>query len=373
MATVPSRDSATAPRSPKDAPGPRKTIGAPRPPGPAGPSAVRRGAAIRLTGLLVACAVLLLMIVLSISLGAKSIPFGDVVEGLLHPDGSENAVIVQDYRLTRTLLGIVVGIGLGLSGAVMQALTRNPLADPGLLGIESGASAAVVVAIGGFGITSLLGYVWFAFAGAVVVAVVVYILGASGRGAAGPVRLVLAGTAVNASLIAGITAVTFLDDEAFGELRMWAVGTLAGREGAVLGQVAPFLIAGALIALSLSGSLNALALGDEAGKALGARVVRTRVLGVLSVTLLCGAATAAIGPVGFVGLIVPHVARLITGPDHRWILAHCVVLAPVLLLGADVLGRLVVRPDELAVGIVTAAIGAPVLVALVRTRKVPQL
>ncbi|MGW6455265.1 FecCD family ABC transporter permease [Streptomyces sp. NPDC055078] len=328
---------------------------------------------MRLTGLLVSCAALALIVVLSIALGTKSIPLGDVVAGLLSPDGSENAVIVQDYRLTRTLLGIAVGAGLGLSGAVMQALTRNPLADPGLLGIESGASAAVVIAIGGLGVTGLLGYVWFAFAGAMVVALVVYVLGTTGRGAASPVRLILAGTAVNATLIAGISAVTFLDDEAFGELRMWAIGTLAGRESAVLPHVVPFLVIGTVIALGLSGSLNALALGDEAGKALGARVVRTRILGVLSVTLLCGAATAAIGPVGFVGLIVPHVARLITGPDHRWILAYCVVLAPALLLGADVLGRLLVRPDELAVGIVTAAIGAPVLVALVRTRKVPQL
>ncbi|MGC5346830.1 FecCD family ABC transporter permease [Streptomyces sp. DT24] len=345
-------------------PGPPK--GEPRSP-------VRRALAVRLTGLLVAVAVLAVIVVLSIAVGAKSIPFWDVVQGLLSPDGSENAVIVQDYRVSRTLLGVAVGIGLGLSGAVMQALTRNPLADPGLLGIESGASAAVVIAIGGFGVTSLMGYVWFAFAGSVLVAVLVYVLGALGRGAATPVRLILAGTAINATLIACISAVTFLDDEAFGELRMWAVGTLAGRESAVLPQVAPFLIAGTVIALFLAGSLNALALGDETGKALGAHVIRTRVFGVLAVTLLCGAATAAIGPVGFVGLIVPHVTRMITGPDMRWILAYCVVLSPALLLGADVLGRVVVRPDELAVGIVTAAIGAPVLVALVRTRKVPQL
>lgn len=338
-----------------------------------GRSPVRRTLALRLIGLLAACAALAVIVVLSIALGAKPIPFGDVVQGLLSPDGTENAVIVQDYRLTRTLLGVAVGVGLGLSGAVMQALTRNPLADPGLLGIESGASAAVVIAIGAFGVTTLIGYVWFAFAGAVVVAAVVYVLGTSGCGPASPVRLILAGTAINASLIAGISAVTFLDDEAFGELRVWAVGTLAGREGNLLWQVVPFLVVGMAIALSLSGSLNALALGDEAGKALGARVVRTRVLGVLCVTLLCGAATAAVGPVGFLGLVVPHIARLICGPDQRWVLSYCVVLAPVLLLGADVLGRVVVRPDELAVGIVTAALGAPVLVALVRTRKVPQL
>ncbi|MGW6919354.1 FecCD family ABC transporter permease [Kitasatospora sp. NPDC054939] len=333
----------------------------------------RRAGALRAVGLVVAVALLLLVCAFSIAIGTKSIPLSTVVAGLFAPDGSENAVIVQDYRLTRTLLGLVVGIGLGLSGALMQALTRNPLADPGLLGVTSGASAAVVVGMGVFGITTLTGYVWFAFAGAAVTSCAVYLLGASGPGPASPVRLVLAGTAVNASLIAGISALTFLDKDSFQELRLWSVGSLAGRDDSVLYQVLPFLVVGVLLALALSGPLNALALGDDLGNALGARVVRTRVLGAVAVTLLCGAATAAVGPIGFLGLIVPHAVRTFSGPDQRWILAYCLVLSPTLLLASDVLGRILVRPDELAVGIVTAALGAPVLIALVRRRKVPQL
>ncbi|WP_246199490.1 FecCD family ABC transporter permease [Actinomadura syzygii] len=333
----------------------------------------RGGRPLRATGLGAAVLMLLGVVLLSIAVGAKSIPLGTVVRGLLTPDGSENAVIVHDYRTTRTLLGLGVGAALGASGALMQALTRNPLADPGLLGIESGASAGVVLAIGLFQITSLIGYVWFAFAGAALTAVVVYVLGTTGRGAATPVRLVLAGTAVNAALIAGISALTFLDDRTFAAMRLWSVGSLAGRDADVLTEVTPFLLAGLVIALCLPGALNALALGDAAGAALGARVARTRVLGVLAITLLCGAATAAVGPVGFVGLTVPHIARLVTGPDHRWILPYSVVLAPVLLLGADVVGRVLVRPDELAVGIVTAFLGAPVIIVLVRRRRVAAL
>ncbi|MFD5085582.1 FecCD family ABC transporter permease [Kitasatospora sp. NPDC058406] len=342
--------------------------------GPAEPLRSRRTAPrLRAAGLLAALLLLLVIAVLSISVGARSIPFTTVLHGLFAPDGTENAVIVQDYRLTRTLLGLAVGAGLGLAGALMQALTRNPLADPGLLGIESGASAAVVAGIGLFHVTTLAGYVWFALAGAALTATAVYTLGTAGRSAASPIRLVLAGTAVNASLIAGISTLTFLDRDSFATLRTWSVGTLAGRSDAVLLQVTPFLLTGIVLALALAGPLNALALGDDIGSALGARPARTRVLGAVAVALLCGAATAAVGPIGFVGLIVPHAVRLVTGPDQRWLLAYCLVLSPALLLGADVLGRILVRPDELAVGIVTAALGAPVLVALVRRRKVPQL
>ncbi|CAN3985591.1 FecCD family ABC transporter permease [Kitasatospora purpeofusca] len=333
----------------------------------------RRANRWRAAGLCAALLLLFLIAVLSVSVGARSIPFATVLRGLFSPDGTENAVIVQDYRLTRTLLGLAVGAGLGLAGALMQALTRNPLADPGLLGIESGASAAVVAGIGFLHVTSPSGYVWFAMAGSALTAAAVHTLGTAGRGAPSPIRLVLAGTAVNASLIAGISTLTFLDRDSFAALRIWSVGTLAGRGDDVLVQVLPFLLVGVVLALALAGPLNALALGEELGSALGARPVRTRVLVAVAVALLCGAATAAVGPVGFVGLIVPHAVRLVTGPDQRWLLGYCLVLSPALLLGADVLGRFLVRPDELAVGIVTAALGAPVLVVLVRRRKVPQL
>ena len=310
---------------------------------------------------------------LSIAIGAKAIPPGEVISGLLSDDGSESAAIVRELRVPRTLVGIAVGISLGLAGALMQALTRNPLADPGILGVEAGAAAAVVIAIGALGFTEARAYVWFAFAGAAVASVVVYLLGSRGRAGATPVRLALAGTAVAAALTAFTQGVTLMDPEAFNEFRFWAVGSLVGRDMQILADVGPFLLAGGIIALALARPLNALALGDDSGRALGAKVGRTRALGALSVTLLCGGATAVAGPIAFVGLTIPHIARAITGPDQRWVLAYSIVLGPILLLGADVIGRVVVRPSELEVGIVTALVGAPVFIALVRRRRIAQL
>jgi iron complex transport system permease protein len=327
----------------------------------------------RTTILPVAALGLALVVLLSIAVGAKAIPPGEVISGLLSDDGSESAAIVRELRVPRTLVGIAVGISLGLAGALMQALTRNPLADPGILGVEAGAAAAVVIAIGALGLTEASAYVWFAFLGAAVASIVVYMLGSHGRAGATPVRLALAGTAVAAALTAFTQGVTLMDPEAFNEFRFWAVGSLSGRDMEILTEVGPFLILGGFIALALARPLNALALGDDSGRALGAKIGRTRALGAVSITLLCGGATAIAGPIAFVGLTIPHIARAITGPDQRWVLAYSVVLGPILLLGADVIGRVVVRPSELEVGIVTALIGAPVFIALVRRRRIAQL
>ena len=322
---------------------------------------------------IVAVAALTAVALLSLAIGAKSIPLGDVVHGLLRDDGSEQAAIVRELRVPRTLVGLAVGIALGLAGALMQALTRNPLADPGLLGVEAGAAAAVVVAIGVLGFASPSAYVWFAFAGAALASVAVYLLGSHGRAGATPVRLALAGTAIAAALTAFTSGVTLLDPLAFDDFRFWQVGALAGRDLGILTAVGPFLLVGALIALALARPLNAIALGDDAGRALGAHLGRTRALGAISITLLCGGATAVAGPIGFVGLTVPHVARAIVGPDQRRVLAISIVLAPILLLGADVIGRVVARPGELEVGIITALVGAPVFIALVRRTRIAQL
>ena len=327
----------------------------------------------RSVGLLAAVAALAVAVLLSLALGAKSIPLAEVLGDLLHPDGSQNSAIVHELRVPRTLLGLGVGIALGLAGALMQALTRNPLADPGLLGINAGAAAAVVIAVGLFGVGGLTGYIWFAFAGAGLAAVVVYLIAAAGRGGATPVRLALAGTAVTAALLSFTQAITLLDRAAFETWRFWWVGSLAGRDAETIAEVAPFLIVGALLALALARPLNALALGDDAGRALGAHVGRTRALGGVAITLLCGAATAAAGPIAFVGLTIPHIARAIVGPDQRWVLSYSLVLAPLLLLVSDVLGRVVTRPGELQVGIVMAFVGAPVFLLLVRRRRIAQL
>ncbi|MEN8653165.1 iron chelate uptake ABC transporter family permease subunit [Streptomyces sp. 21So2-11] len=333
--------------------------------------APRKRRALRAGGLLLSLGVLALVVVASIAIGAKPVPLDDVWHALFDASGTGNDVIVRDVRVPRTVLGVLVGAALGLSGAVMQALTRNPLAEPGLLGVNAGASAAVVSAISFLGITSLTGYVWFAFLGAGVVSVLVYALGGS-RGAT-PVRLALAGTAATAALYGYVNAVQLLDSAALDRLRFWTVGSLASANAEVIGKVWPFIAAGVLLALLIARPLNAMEMGDDAARSLGAHLTRTRVLAMLSVTLLCGAATAACGPIIFVGLMVPHLVRAITGPDIRWILPYAAVLAPVLLLGSDVVGRVVTRPAELQVGIVTALVGGPVFIHLVRRRKMAQL
>ncbi|MEU9436997.1 iron chelate uptake ABC transporter family permease subunit [Streptomyces sp. NPDC048252] len=326
--------------------------------------------AIRSVGLLAALALLLLVAVASIAVGAKELSVAQVLHGLFEDSGSYADVVV-DERLSRTVLGLLVGAALGLSGAVLQALTRNPLADPGLLGINAGASAAVVTAITYFGVTSLTGYVWFAFFGAAAVGALVWFLGGS-RGAT-PVRLALAGTAISAALYGYLQAVMIMDDAALSRMRFWTVGSLSTATDETIRQVLPFLVVGTLLAFVLARPLNAVAMGDDTAKALGADLNRTRALSMLAATVLCGAATAACGPIVFVGLMVPHIVRSFTGPDLRWIMPYAAVLSPVLLLGSDVIGRVVARPSEVQVGIITAIIGGPVFIFLVRRRRTAQL
>nr|WP_202477433.1 iron chelate uptake ABC transporter family permease subunit [Streptomyces sp. SID5470] len=326
--------------------------------------------AIRVLGLLVSVVILVLVAVASIAVGAKGLSVEQVWHGLFQDTGTYGDVVVAD-RLSRTVLGLLAGAALGLSGAVLQALTRNPLADPGLLGINAGASAAVVTAITFFGVTSLSGYVWFAFLGAAAVGALVWFLGGS-RGAT-PVRLALAGTAISAALYGYLQAVMITDDQALNKMRFWTVGSLSSANNSTILQVLPFLAAGSLLALALARPLNAMEMGDDTAKALGAHLNRTRALAMLSATVLCGAATAACGPIVFVGLMVPHIVRSFTGPDLRWILPYATILSPVLLLGSDVVGRIVARPAELQVGIVTAIVGGPVFIFLVRRRRTAQL
>lgn len=335
---------------------------------------VRAGSASRrAVGLLAALGLLAVALVLSVSIGAKSIPLDRVWDVVVHPDGSEDAIIVQDHRLPRTLLGLMVGAALGVAGALMQALTRNPLADPGLLGVNAGAAAAIVSAMAVLRDASLTTYIWFAFLGAAVASLLVYGLGARGRSGATPVRLALAGMAVTAALMSFVQGMTALQPRVFDDYRFWEVGALAGHDAALTAQIAPFIGAGLLLALGLARPLNALALGDDAGRALGARVARTRALVALAVILLCGAATAVVGPIVFVGLAVPHAARAITGPDQRWVMPFAMIIAPALLLSADVIGRVIDHPGEVQVGVVTAFLGAPLFIALVRRRRIAQL
>jgi iron complex transport system permease protein len=332
-----------------------------------------RGGPTKAGALVVAAIVLLAVAACSVAYGSKPIAFGAVVDAFFAFDGSNDHLIVRSLRVPRTTIGLGVGAALGLAGALMQGITRNPLADPGILGVEAGAALAVVLGIHVVGIGSLTGYVWFAFAGAAVASVVVYALGSLGGGGATPVKLALAGVALSALLGSATSAVLLLDVATLDQFRFWAVGSLAGRDGSVATQVAPFLVAGGLLALPAGRALNILALGDDVARSLGQRVAAVRAISALAVVVLTGAATAAAGPIGFVGLTIPHVARAICGPDYRWILPWSMVLGPTLLLGADVVGRVVARPGELQVGVITALVGAPFFIALVRRRRLAQL
>jgi iron complex transport system permease protein len=332
-----------------------------------------RRRSVRTLGLLVILAILAAVALVSLSLGSKPIPLRTVVGAFSEFDGSNDHLVIRELRMPRTMFGLLVGAALGVAGALMQAVTRNPLADPGLLGVSAGAALAVVLAIFLFGVASLSVYVWFAFVGAAAASVVVYVLGSMGRGGATPVRLALAGAALTALLGSFTSAVVLLDSEALNHFRFWATGSIAGRDEAVLGQVAPFLILGLILSFGLSRPLNTIALGEEAARGLGTNVTLTRIVTALAVTLLAGAATAACGPIGFIGLTVPHAARIVCGPDQRWLIPYSAVLGPVLVLTCEIVGRLVARPAEIQVGIMTAAIGGPVFVLLVRKVRMSKL
>jgi iron complex transport system permease protein len=322
-------------------------------------------------GLLVLAVAVVAAVLLSITVGTRGLSPGTVLDALFHfrPDDPDH-LVVRELRLPRTLAGVLAGVALGLSGAVIQGATRNPLADPGLLGVNAGAALFVVLGIGTFGIASVSGYVWFGFAGAAVAGAVVYGVSSLGRAGATPVKLALAGAAVTAALASVTSALLLTDATTFDQYRFWQVGSLTGRDAATVGQAVPFVAAGVVLALVAARQLNALALGEDVARSLGQNVTAARLVCALAVVVLCGTATAIAGPIAFVGLTVPHAARLITGPDHRWLLPYSALMAPLLLLISDVVGRVVARPAEVQVGIVTALVGAPVFVFLVRRRKV---
>ena len=327
------------------------------------PSAVRRSA-----WLVVAVVVLVLMGAVSVTFGARDVGWSDISAAL----SGQHETIAQAAvakRIPRTVLAMLVGAALGVAGAVMQGMTRNPLADPALLGITPGASLAVVCGLAFFGLTSPAAFTWVAITGAGASAVFVYVVGSIGRGGATPLKLALAGAVVSAAFTSLISAVLLPRIDVMNSFRFWQVGGVGGANADRILQVLPFLLVGALLSVAATPGLNALALGDDLAAGLGEKVVRTRVIAGLGAVMLCGAATAAAGPIAFVGLVVPHACRLLAGLDHRWLLPYSAVVGAALLTLADVVGRVVARPDEIDVGILTALIGAPVFIAIVRRQK----
>ncbi|MDR2454000.1 MAG: iron chelate uptake ABC transporter family permease subunit [Bifidobacteriaceae bacterium] len=309
----------------------------------------------------------------SVAIGSNPIPLGRVWEVVTHPDASVEALVVLGQRVPRTFLVAAVGAALGVAGTLMQSLTRNPLADPGILGVNAGASLAVVLAVAVFKVASIWFYLWFAFAGAALAAAAVYLLGGAGRASPTPVRLALAGVAITMAVSALVDMVILSNQHAFNEFRFWAAGSAEGRGYPVFWAVIGFIVAGLVIAFVCAPALNALALGDETAAALGVRVGRLRALVAIAVTLLAGAATAAVGPIMFVGLAVPYVARAACGPDQRWSIPYAALAAPAVMLFADVVARIIVAPQEVQVGIMCAVLGGPVFIALARRRRIEAL
>jgi len=341
----------------------------------AAPARVRplRRAPALAAGLVVGVVLLGVLALVSVGVGARHVPLPDAWHALtaFDPESFDHAAVRA--RVPRTVVALVVGAALGLAGTLVQGLTRNPLGDPGILGINAGASAAVVVGIFVAGVSDPRGYVWFAFAGAAAATVVVHAVASAGREGATPVKLALAGACVAAALTSLVTAVLVVRTDALDTFRFWQVGSVGGRDLGLVAQLAPFLVVGAVLALASGRMLDAAALGDDVARGLGQHVGRSRAVVGVAVVLLCGAATALAGPIAFVGLVVPHVGRAVTGPGHRWLLPYAALLGAALLVVSDVLGRVVAAPGQLEVGLVTAAVGAPVFVALVRRRRLAEL
>ena len=309
---------------------------------------------------------------MSVAVGTRQVAWSDILAALGGRVDSigEAAVAV---RIPRTLLALLAGSALGLAGAVMQGVTRNPLADPGILGVNMGASLAVVIGVAWFDIASAYAYIWAAVLGAGGAAVFVYTIGSLGRGGATPLKLALAGAATSVAFSSLVIAVVLPRSDIAGGIRSWQIGGVGGATLERLWPVVPFLLVGFAVSLLSARKLNSLALGDELAAGLGERVALARATAAFGAVLLCGATTAVCGPIGFVGLVVPHLCRLLAGVDHRWLLPFSALGGACLLLAADVVGRIVVRPSEVDVGIVTALVGAPFFIWIVRRQRVREL
>ncbi|MGC4934681.1 FecCD family ABC transporter permease [Gordonia sp. DT30] len=338
----------------------------------------------RSIGLVSILAVLVLATIASVLIGAREMPLsqswdafaagcGQIWRALItlhlpHVDTStDTGGIVWHLRVPRTALGLVVGLAIGAAGAITQGHTRNPIADPGMLGVNAGAACAVVSGVYLFGITSPLAYMAFGLLGAVLASALVF--GVAALTGTGPVTLVLAGTGLSAMLVAITSAIVLSDTASLDAWRFWSVGSTAGRSIDIFWAALPFIGIGLILALASGFFLNILSLGDDMTTALGSRVLLIRAVGIAGITLLIGSATAACGPIVFLGLVVPHIARAFTGPDYRWIIPYSALIGAALLLVCDVIGRVVARPGEIQVGVVLAFVGAPFLIAMVRRTK----
>ena len=338
----------------------------------AGAAPVRRTVSVRILWLLALAALLVVLAAASVAIGSRVVGVDEILAGVAgSTDGIGEAAVLK--RVWRTVLALLVGAALGLAGGVMQGVTRNPLADPGILGVNMGASLAVVIGMAWFGLWTFTGFIWTAIAGAAVTAVFVYVVGSLGRGGATPLKLALAGAATSAAALSFLNAVVLPRGDIADQARSWQIGGVGGAAPAAIGQVLPFLVVGMIVCLASARSLNSLALGDELAAGLGERVAVARAFAALGAVLLCGAATAVAGPIGFVGLVIPHLCRLLVGVDYRWLLPFSALGGAALITLSDIVGRVIARPEEIDVGIITAVVGAPFFIIIVRRQRVREL
>lgn len=319
-----------------------------------------------IAGLLSGILVLGLSLIASITWGAANIAFNDIYQAFTAFDGSTNHLIIRTVRLPRSLIAMLVGASLAVAGGIMQGITRNPLASPGILGVNAGAAFAVVVGTFIFGSSSLTIYTWYAFAGAAISAIAVYFLGSLGRGGLTPFNLTIAGAALTAFISSITSGILILSQRTLEEIRFWLAGSVAGRDLNLLLQILPYICVGLIGAIALSRQITILSLGEDTARSLGQSTALIKILAAISIILLAGASVAIAGPIGFVGLIVPHIVRFIVGVDYRWILPYSVILGATMMLIADLCGRLVIQPSELPVGLVMPLIGAPFFIYLIR-------
>jgi iron complex transport system permease protein len=329
---------------------------------------------VRTLGLVGLCFALVVVLLLSLRIGSISITTKDAVDALFNYNhDSYEQTVVRSLRLPRTVIALGVGAALAVAGAIMQAATRNLLAGPEILGVSSGAAFAIVSAVYFVGLTASWQYVWFAFAGALVASMIVYVVASAGRGGATPVKLALAGVVVTSLLGSWSSALLLLDERTLDIVRFWIAGSVAGRSLDVFWTVLPFMLTGIVGGLLMSRQLNIMSLGEDTARSLGINTGRLRAISAVIVVLMTGGSVAAAGPIAFVGLAVPHIVRTVVVPDYRWIIPYCILVGPILLISADIAGRVVVRPAELQVGVVTALCGAPFLIAIARSYRVASL
>jgi len=333
---------------------------------------LRRPAVVRVAWLAALIVLLLLLCVASIAFGVRDVPLTDIMAALGGSvDSIDQAAVVA--RLPRTVLALLVGAALAMSGATMQAVTRNPLADPGILGVSGGAALAVVIGIAFFGLSDPFAYMAVAIAGAAGAAVFVYTIGSLGTGGATPLKLALSGAASSAAFLSLVSAILLPRVDVMETFRFWQIGGVGGATWDRIALVTPVLLIGALICVICARGMNSLALGDELAAGLGENVFRTRLIASAGAVILCGAATAIAGPIAFVGLVIPHMCRLLVGTDHRWLLPFSAIAGACLLIASDVIGRVITRPEEIPVGVITALVGAPVFIWIVRRQRVREL